>query len=220
MHKIQQIFNLSYQTYCDHFNPSTQQNKTAYSIMDCKSGKLGCNISICDDCGHSQTHNNSCCNRYCPCCQAVLKKLWMDKRKSEVIDAPYFHIVFTLPSQLNPLVYSNQSLLYLLLHKCVSQTLLELSADPKYLGAAPGIIQILHTLKQDLNFHPHIHCIVAGAGLTRAKQFKRSSKDFFILVKVLASKFRGKFMAKLQELHSSNKLTFSSSCKELHNSYT
>jgi len=220
MHKIQEIFNLSYDEYCNHFNPTTDQDKVAYSIMNCKSGKLGCNISICDDCGHLQTHNNSCRNRHCPCCQAVLKELWIDSRKSEVIDAPYFHVVFTLPAELNPLIYANQKLLYPLLHKCVSQTLLELSADKKYLGATPGIIQILHTWGQELNFHPHIHCIVAGAGLTNAKQFKRSSKDFYIPVKVLASKFRGKFLAMLQELFASNKLIFSSSCKELQNSYT
>lgn len=220
MHKIQEIFTLGYPKYCNTFIPSTEQNKAAYSIMNCKSGKLGCNFSLCEDCGHLETHNNSCRNRHCPCCQAVLKELWIDKRKSEVIDAPYFHVVFTIPAELNPLIYSNQSLLYALLHQCVSQTLLELSTDVKYLGATPGIIQILHTWGQELNYHPHIHCIVAGAGLTKAKQFKRSSKNFFIPVKVLASKFRGKFLAKLQELYVSKKLTFSSSCEELQNSYT
>jgi len=220
MHKIQQIFNLSFGEYASHFSPSIEQNKAAFSIMNCKSGKLGCNIRICEDCGHLETHSNSCRNRHCPCCQAVLKELWVDKRKSEVIDAPYFHVVFTVPAELNPLMYGNQSLLYSLLHKCVSETLLELSADSNYLGATPGIIQILHTWGQQLNFHPHIHCIVAGAGLTKAKQFKRSSTNFFIPVKVLASKFRGKFLANLQELYVSNKLTFSSSYKDLQNSYS
>jgi hypothetical protein len=219
MHNIQEIFNLSYGEYCTQFNPTIEQAKAAYSIMNCKSGKLGCNISLCEDCGHLETHNNSCRNRHCPCCQAVLKELWIDKRKSEVIDAPYFHVVFTLPAELNPLIYANQALLYSLLHKCVSETLLELSADQKYLGAVPGIIQILHTWGQELNFHPHMHCIVAGAGLTKAKQLKLSSKDFFIPVKVLASKFRGKFLARLQEIYVANKLIFSSSCKEFRNSY-
>lgn len=219
MHKIQEIFKLGYHEYCARFNPTMGQNKTAYSIMNCKSGKLGCNISICDDCGHLETHNNSCRNRHCPCCQAVLKELWIDSRKAEVIDAPYFHVVFTLPAELNPLIYANQLLLYSLLHKCVSETLLELSSNSTYLGATPGIIQILHTWGQELNFHPHIHCIVAGAGLTKAKQFKRSSKDFFIPVKVLASKFRGKFLAKIQALFASDKLIFPSSCEQLRNLY-
>ena len=158
MYKIQDIFNLSYQGYCSHFNPSDEQNKAAYSIMNCKSGRLGYSISICEDCDHLETHNNSCRNRHCPCCQAILKEHWIDNRKSEVIDAPYFHVVFTLPAELNPLIYANQHLLYSLLHKCVSQTLLELSADSKYLGATPGIVQILHTWGQELNYHPHMHC--------------------------------------------------------------
>lgn len=220
MHKIQEVFHSGYDGFCHHFNPSLEQHKAAYSIMNCKSGVLGCNISICEDCGHLQTHNNSCRNRHCPCCQALVKELWIDKRKAEVVDAPYFHVVFTLPAQLNPLIYANQSLLYAMFHKCVSETLLELSANPKYLGATPGIIQVLHTWGQELNYHPHIHCIVAGAGITKAKQFKRSSKNFFIPVKVLASKFRGKYLANLQELYASNKLSFPSSVKELKNSYS
>lgn len=138
--------------------------------MRCKSGELGCNLSRCEDCDHLEVHNNSCRNRHCPCCQAVLKELWVDARKSEVIDVPYFHVVFTLPAELNPLIFENQSLLYPLLHKSVSQTLLELSANRKYLGATPGIIQVLHTWGQKLNFHPHMHCTVTGAGLTKVKQ--------------------------------------------------
>lgn len=90
-------------------------------------------------------HNNSCRNRNCPNCQAILKELWIDRRKAEVIEAPYFHVVFTILAQLNPLVYANQALLYSLLHKCCAQTLLELAADSRFLGATPGILQILHT---------------------------------------------------------------------------
>lgn len=219
MHKIQEIFNQSFTDYCDSYHPSPVQERIAYDIMNCKSGTLGCNIRLCPDCGHEEIHTNSCRNRHCPSCQAVLKELWIDQRKSEVIDAPYFHVVFTLPAELNPLIYANQALLYGLFHKCVSSTLLELAANLKYLGATPGIIQVLHTWGQRLNYHPHMHCIVAGAGLTSSKQFKRSSKNFFIPVKVLSTKFRGKFLALLQELYSSQKLHFSSSCKDLQNSY-
>ena len=219
MYKIQEVFNKSYTKYCNHYNPSYVQQKAANSIMGCKSGELGCNLSRCEDCGHLEVHNNSCRNRHCPCCQAVLKELWVDARKSEVIDAPYFHVVFTLPAQLNPLIYANQALLYSMFHKCVSQTLLELSADSKYLGATPGIIQVLHTWGQELNFHPHMHCIVTGAGLTKANQLQKCSSKFFIPVKVLAKKFRGKFLALLQELYDSKKLHYSGSCKKLKNSY-
>ena len=219
MHKIQEIFQLSYNEYCNHYNPTEVQHKAAFSIMNCKSGKLGCNLSVCKDCGHLEVHNNSCRNRNCPCCQGLLKELWIDARKAEVIDAPYFHVVFTLPAELNPLIYCNQSLLYSLMHKCSSETLLELSEDRKYLGAIPGIIQILHTWGQELNYHPHIHCIITGAGLTKAKQLQKSRGSFFIPVKVLGKMFRGKFLDQIQLLHKNQKLHFSNSCLKLKNSY-
>ena len=142
---IQKIFDISFDKYsCNHF-VSHEQEVTAASIMDCGSGRLGYNISICSECGNIRIHNNSCRNRNCPNCQAILKEIWIDARRSEVIDASYFHVVFTVPHELNPLFLSNQKLMYSLLHSCASQTLLELSADPKYLGATPGIIQVLHT---------------------------------------------------------------------------
>lgn len=216
--KIQQIFDFGWSDYCDSFPPSSVQAKAAHSIMNCKSGKLGCNISICDDCGYTDFHNNSCRNRNCPNCQAVLKELWIDKRKSEVIDTPYFHVVFTVPSELNALIYSNQELLYSLLHRCSAETLLELAGNKKYLGATPGIIQVLHTWGQELNFHPHIHCIVSGGGLTSDHKLKSCGGDFFIPAKVMASKFRGKLLENLNHYYKSGNLSFSS-CKKLKNSY-
>lgn len=218
--KIQQIFHHGWKDYCASFQPSDVQAEAACSIMQCKSGGLGCNISICEDCGHEEIHYNSCRNRNCPNCQAVLKEIWIDKRKAEVIDTPYFHVVFTVPSELNPLIYANQKPLYSLLHRCSSETLLELSADKKYLGAAPGIIQVLHTWGQSLNYHPHIHCIVTGGGLTETLHLRKSASDFFIPVKVLGAKFRGKFLAYLGQMYRNNELIFSGSCCGLRNSYT
>ena len=113
--KIQQVFSRGFAQYLDAFSPSEVQYKTANSIMNCKTGRCGHNISICDDCGHTDFHSNSCRNRNCPNCQAVLKEVWIDSRRAEVIDAPYFHVVFTVPAELNPLIYSNQELLYSLL---------------------------------------------------------------------------------------------------------
>lgn len=154
-------------------------------------------------------HNNSCRNRNCPNCQAVLKEVWVDKRRSEVIDTPYFHVVFTLPHQLNPLIYCNQKLLYGLLHRCCAETLLELSADKKWLGATPGIIQVLHTWNQELDYHVHMHCIVSGGGLTKDGKIRKSSKSFFIRTEVLRDKFKGKYIAHLSSLYESGLLTFS-----------
>lgn len=129
-YKIRQIFERSYDGYsvqCRY--QSDVQRKAALAILNCKSGRLGVNLSQCADCGHIEIHNNSCRNRNCPSCQAVPNEIWVDKRRAEVIGSPYFHVVFTLPHELNHLIYCNQKLLYGLLHRCCAETLLELSAD-------------------------------------------------------------------------------------------
>ena len=217
---IQQIFRMSYDSFCmQGFFQSDTQRKAARDILNCKSGSLGCNISICEDCGHSEIHNNSCRNRNCPNCQAVLKELWVDKRRAEVIDSPYYHVIFTLPHELNSLIYCNQKLLYSLLHRCCSETLLELSADQKYLGATPGIIQVLHTWNQELDYHVHMHCIISGGGLTKAKKLRTAKGKFFIPVEVLRDKFKGKYLSILNDYYQNDTLTFSASCQELRNSY-
>lgn len=218
--KIQDAFHFSYDDYCNTGNfQSDVQRKAARALMKCKSGALGCNLSRCDDCGYIEVHNNSCRNRNCPNCQAVLKEVWVDRRKSEVIDSPYFHVVFTLPHELDSLIYCNQSLLYGLLHKCTAETLLELSSNKKFLGATPGIIQVLHTWNQELLYHVHMHCIVSGGGLTKDGRIRRSKGKFFIPVTVLRDKFQGKYLALLDAYHKAGKLNFSVSCENLRNSY-
>ena len=214
--KIQSIWEHSYDAYCQsgHFQ-SEEQKKASRAILACKSGKLGINVSECTECGHMEFHNNSCRNRNCPNCQAVLKEVWVDKRRAEVIDSPYFHVVFTLPHELNPLIYCNQKLLYGLLHKCCAQTLLELSADRKYLGAVPGIIQVLHTWNQELDYHVHMHCIISGGGLTPDHRIRKSSAKFFIPVRVLRDKFKGKYLSLLNACYQKGKFVFSSSCSAL-----
>lgn len=213
--KIQQTFDFSYTECSEKYHLSYVQKKAARCIIDCKTEKLGFNVSICDDCGYVKVHNNSCRNRNCPNCQAVNKEIWVDKRRSEVIDTPYFHAVFTVPDSLNALIYSNQSLLYSLMHRCSSKTILELSSNEKYLGATPSIIQVLHTWGQKLNYHPHIHCVISGGGLTRDKKLKVSGKSFFIPVKAMGRLFKGKFLAELKLLYQQDKLVIPASCKEL-----
>ena len=217
---IRQIWELSYADYCNsgHFQ-SEVQRKASRAIMNCKTGRLGVNVSVCPDCGHTEFYNNSCRDRNCPSCQAVKKELWVDARRSEVISAPYFHVVFTLPHDLNSLIYCNQKLLYGLFHRCCAKTLLELSADPKYLGATPGIIQVLHTWDQELNYHVHMHCIISGGGLTKAQKIRKSRGSFFIPVYVLRDKFKGKYLSELNRLYQDGALSFSASCRRLANSY-
>lgn len=218
--KIRDIWKLAYQDYSDSgIHQQDVQRKASYAILNCKSGNLGFNISQCPDCGHLEFHNNSCRNRNCPNCQAVNKEIWVDKRRAEVIDTPYFHVVFTLPHELNPLIYCNQQLLYTLLHRCCAQTLLELSADKKWLGATPGIIQVLHTWNQEIGYHVHMHCIISGGGLTTDLKIRKSKSRFFIPVKVLRDKFKGKYLSGLDFLYKKQKLVFSSSCTRLQNSY-
>ena len=218
--KIRQIFEHSYKAYSagNHYQ-SEVQRKASLAILNCKSGRLGVNLSRCSDCGHTEIHNNSCRNRSCPNCQAVLKEIWVDKRRAEVIDSPYFHVVFTLPHELNSLIYCNQQLLYGLLHRCCAETLLELSENKKWLGATPGIIQVLHTWNQEMDYHVHMHCIVSGGGLTKDKKIRKSKSKFFIPVEVLRDKFKGKYMAQLSSLYDSGSLVFSSSCDKLKNYY-
>ena len=215
-YKIQKIFRFSYDDYQKKsYFQSEVQKKAARAILYCKSDKLGMNFSRCDDCGHISAHNNSCRNRNCPNCQAVSKELWVDKSRSEVIDSPYFHVVFTLPHELNSLIYCNQMLLYGLLHRCCCETLLELSADKKWLGATPDIIQVLHTWNQALDYHVHMHCIISGGGITTDLKLRRCRSKFFIPVFVLRDKFKGKYMAHLKQLYQKDSLYFSDSCSHL-----
>lgn len=213
---IQKIFMASYEDYCSSGSfQSHVQRKASRAILRCRTGSLGYHASQCPDCGYMEFHSNSCRNRNCPNCQAVNRELWVDKRRSEVIDSPYFHVVFTLPHELNPLVYCNQALLYGLLHRCCAQTLLELSADKKYLGATPGIIQVLHTWNQELDYHVHMHCIISGGGITADSMLRRSKAKFFIPVFVLRDKFKGKYLALLKQLYQKGDLDFSVSCSHL-----
>ena len=213
--KIQQVFDNSWELYGSSRTVPALHLKAARSIMNCKTDDMGYNISTCTECGYSETHYNSCRNRNCPNCQAFLKEIWIDKRKAEVIDAPYFHVVFTVPSELNALIYANQKTLYSLMHKVSAETLLELARDRKYLGAAPGIIQVLHTWGQELNYHPHIHCIVSGGGITPDHKLKVSAGRFFVPVKVLRNVFKGKFLFYLKKLYDDNELNFHGSIEYL-----
>lgn len=219
-YKIQQVFGYGWDAFSSSSALSSIQEKAAHAIRNCKSGVLGCSVSQCQDCGHTEIHNNSCRNRSCPNCQAVLKEIWIDKRRAEVIDSPYFHVVFTLPHELNSLIYCNQKLLYSLLHRCCAETLLELSEDQKHLGATPGIIQVLHTWNQELDYHVHMHCIISGGGLTKTHKIRKSKSKFFIPVHVLRDKFKGKYLALLDNYYQTGSLVFSASCEELRNPYT
>ena len=197
-----------------HFTSKVQRD-AVNAIADCKSGRLGVNASVCDECGYKEIHNCSCRNRNCPNCNGLMKDIWIEQRRAEVIDAKYFHAVFTVPHALNPLFLANMKLLYKLLLSAASQTLLTLSRDKRYLGAEPGIIIVLHTWSQTLDYHPHVHCIISGAGLTRDHKLKLSGNNFFIPIRAAMKMFRGKFMDALRSYHDSGQLEIPGSCPEL-----
>lgn len=184
------------------------QRRTAEAIMKCKTGELGLNVSYCEDCGLPQIHNVSCNNRSCPCCQAPLERKWELERNTEMIPGiAYFHVVFTVPHELNTLIRANPKVLLDLFFRCVQETLLTLCADPKFLGATPGIVSVLHTWGQKLSFHPHIHVCVSGGGLTPSGKFVETKhKGFFLPVPVIASMFRGKYLSGLKKLYAQGKL--------------
>ena len=218
--KITQILELGWKDYMSTHHVNAVQYKAGYSICNCKSERMGYNTSLCTECGYSEIHYNSCHNRNCPNCQVIDRIRWVDMRKSEVINSSYFHIVFTVPSELYPLFRWNQREMYSILHKCTADTILELSRDKKYIGGTPGIIQVLHTWGQELNYHPHIHCIVSGGCLSLNKQhILLSGKHFFIPIRVMSKLFRGKFLSSLKKLKESGKLMLCGNCSKLRNPY-
>ena len=156
-------------------------------------------MDTCDECGFEKISYNSCRNRHCPKCQTFTKEQWIEKQNQYLLNTGYFHVVFTLPEELNAVMLRNQNTAYGLFFKAVSETLLELCADKKYLGAKPGITTVLHTWGQNLMYHPHIHCIATGGGLTTDGKWQSSRKKFFLPVKVLSGKFRGKLLFLLKQ---------------------
>ena len=168
--------------------------------------------SLSCECGHSKTINNSCGNRHCPVCGTFKRELWVQNQQQSLLPSHYFHLVFTVPDTLNPLIYYNQNQLYNLMYQAASKTLLQLSATN--LGVIPGFSLVLHTWGQNLNYHPHLHCILAGGGLSLDhSHFKSFKKKFFIHVKVLSALFKGKLLHGLKELLAQNALSLPSDCQ-------
>lgn len=217
MTTVQDVFLRFYSRYEQSYTPSTQQAKACADIMRYRTAALGGHVSECDECGHIAVRYNSCRNRHCPLCQGVTKAVWVDERSRDILNAPYFHVVFTVPQQLHQLIYQNQELLYGLMYKAVAETLSELSKDKKYLGAQVGFFSLLHTWGQDLHYHPHIHTVVLAGGLTKQNQWRNSTKKFFIPVKVLSKKFRGKYLHYLKQCYHQNLLEFYGNAQEYQN---
>lgn len=210
MIEVADIFKEYGEAYRNKYKLPLQHLKVMSAIEDCRTAKLGGHIDVCDKCRHIKISYNSCRNRHCPKCQNLSKERWLDARMKDLMPIQYFHIVFTIPNELNALALQNKKLIYSILLRASSETLIELSRDPKHLGAEIGFISLLHTWGQNLMDHPHVHCIVTGGGLSLdSSKWISCREDFLIHVKVLSRVFRGKFLDYLKKSYYSNKLNFS-----------
>jgi hypothetical protein len=196
-------------------NIGRDQWKVVNALISCRTAKLGGHVYECDHCGHRENRYNSCRNRHCPKCQALVKAKWLQERMKELLPVPYFHVVFTLPDIFNPIALCNKKVAYDLLFQAVKETLLEAARNPKNLGARVGFVAVLHTWGQNLLDHPHIHCVVPGGGLSAdCTRWISCRKDFFLPVKILSSLFRGKFLHYLKKAYVHNTLIFPGKIKE------
>jgi hypothetical protein len=195
-----------------------QQLKAFRAVSRCRTAALGGHLDVCLSCGHQAGISyNSCRNRSCPKCQAQARERWIEARQQELLDTNYFHVVFTVPHELNPLALNNPARFYHLLFTATAHTLLEVAADPKHLGAEIGFLSILHTWGQNLLAHPHIHCVIPAGGLSPDhERWIHTRYRFLLPLRVLRRVFRGKFIAGLRRLHRSGLLDCSGPAAAFH----
>ena len=200
--------------------------QTLRDLALCRTPALGGHVTQCDHCGEVRYHYHSCGNRSCPQCGGSKRAAWLAKCQADLLPVPYFHVVFTLPHELSALVLGNRELLYRLLFDSAKETLLEVAADPKHLGARIGVLMVLHTWGQKLEHHPHVHCVVPGGGLAipakssgstatvpddQAPRWVSCRPNWFLSVQVLGEVFRGKYLAAVRAAYQAGQLQFAGS---------
>jgi predicted Zn-ribbon and HTH transcriptional regulator len=190
--------------------------RVLFAIEHCRTAALGGHLDRCRQCGHEATSFNSCRSRHCPKCQTNARNRWLADRDKELLPVKYVHVVFTIPHELAWLALQNKKVVYDLLFRASAATLLEIAADPKHLGAEIGFLSVLHTWGQNLQIHPHIHCVIPAGGLSPDHQrWIHPRYDFFLPVKVLGKVFRGKFTEGLKSAFHAGELTFPGRMKML-----
>lgn len=207
-------------TYIAQHCISTPQDKAIRALSRCRTAALGGHVTRCNHCGIEKNNYNSCRNRHCPKCQTTKQMRWLESRKSELLPVGYFHVVFTIPHELNGIASYNQSLIYNLLFKATWIAVCTLGKNSKAFGGLMGMLAFLHTWGQNLSQHIHLHCMIPGGALCDVdgqKQWKSCKTDYLFSVKVMA-KFTGKvFLRLLREAYNNNELTFGGSITELEN---
>ncbi|MFS8981355.1 IS91 family transposase [Cupriavidus necator] len=196
------------QTHADSL--SRAQRRAMSAIELCRTAALGGHVEQCDACGHQRIAFNSCRHRCCPKCQSLARAHWLEHRQAELLpEVEYFHVVFTLPEPIAALAHQNKKALYDILFRTSADTLRTIAADPKHLGADIGFIAILHTWGQNLQHHPHVHCVVPGGGIAlRDERWIACRPGFFLPVRVLSRLFRRLFLEQLRRAFNTDALRF------------
>jgi len=196
---------------------SAARRRAMTAIENCRTAALGGHVERCGDCGHQRVSYNSCRNRNCPKCQGLARARWLEDRQAELLNVPYFHVVFTVPEAVATIAFQNQTVVYDILFRAASETLRTIGADPEHLGAEIGFLAVLHTWGQNLLHHPHLHCLVPGGGIAPdGKSWIRCRPGFFLPVRVLSRMFRGLFLHYLEKAFAGGELNFFSAHRHLH----
>jgi len=193
--------------HAGHLN--LMQLKVMTAIENCRTAALGGHVEACEDCGHWRIAYNSCRNRHCPKCQGAAARDWLAAREADLLPVGYFHVVFTVPAEVADIAWQNKAVVYDLLFRAASETMLTIAADAKHLGARIGITAVLHTWGSAMTHHPHVHMIVPGGGIAPDGTRWISSRPAFLLpVRVLGALFRRLFLTRLIQLHQAGRLVF------------
>ena len=188
---------------------SIAQRRVMTAIEQCRTAALGGHLERCDECGHERNAFNSCRDRHCPKCQSLARAQWIEKRQAELLDVPYFHVVFTLPEKIAAIALQNKRVVYNILFRATAETLTTIAADPRHLGAEIGFFAVLHSWGQSLQFHPHLHCVVPGGGPSAdGQRWVSCAPGFFLPVRVLSRLFRRLFLKYLRKAFDARKLRF------------
>ena len=212
------VFRRHGQSYLDRHSGviPPEHRRVMNAIALCRTAALGGHLERCSQCGREHPCYNACSNRHCPKCQSLARAQWIEDRKSELLDCPYFHAVFTVPEQIAAIALQNKRAVYGILFRAASETLLTIAADPKHLGAQVGFFAVLHTWGQNLLHHPHLHCVVPGGGLSPDGSGWISSRPgFFLPVRVLSRLFRRLFLEYLQHAFEAGELRFAGALESL-----
>jgi len=195
---------------------SGARRRAMIAIESCRTAALGGHVERCGACGHQRIAYDSCRNRNCPKCQGLARAQWIADRQAELLDVPYFHVVFTVPTVIGVIAFQNQTVIYDILFRAASETLRTIAADPEHLGAEIGFLGVLHTWGQNLLHHPHIHFLVPGGGIAPDdKRWIACRRGFFLPVRVLSRMFRGRFMHYLEQAFRAGELDFFSAHRHL-----